>query len=67
MSSLATGDKTKEELAAMAKHKKSQEEQMEDLVDRDDDANWRNDLPDAFSKLTDGHFPLFITFGKVRS
>jgi len=37
------------------------------LVDRDDAVNWRNDLPTKFSELQDEHFPIFITFDKVRA
>jgi hypothetical protein len=36
------------------------------LVDRDENADWREDLPDKFSELNDTHFPMFITFDKVR-
>ncbi|TFK51884.1 hypothetical protein OE88DRAFT_1483274 [Heliocybe sulcata] len=36
--------------------------QDDDLVDSDDDTEWRVDLPKRFSLLEDHHFPLFITF-----
>jgi len=36
------------------------------LVDLDDDKNWRSDLPERFSELLDDHFPLFITYDRVR-
>lgn len=39
----------------------------ERLVDDDEEDEWRNDLPKRFSDLKDEHFPLFITFDKVRS
>lgn len=35
------------------------------LVHEDDDGEWRNDLPQRYSKLEDHHFPLFITFDTV--
>ena len=57
--SLAAGAKTREEVAIIARN------QSEDLVDLDDDLNWRADLPDRFSQLRAEHFPLFITFDGV--
>jgi hypothetical protein len=36
------------------------------LVDQDDALNWREDLPCRFSELQDSHFPMFVTFDKVR-
>jgi hypothetical protein len=63
LDSLATGNKTKEELAHMIKSKRQQQE--ESLVDIDDDQNWRPDLPSKYSELQDQHFPLFLTFDKV--
>lgn len=41
-------------------------EQEDDLVDLDDDEKWRSDLPERFSELSDDHFPLFITYDRVR-
>ena len=35
------------------------------LVDQDDIENWRSDLPDKFSELSEEHFPLFITYDRV--
>lgn len=64
LDSLATGNKTKEELAEMIKSKR-QQQQDEGLVDIDDDQNWRPDLPSKYSELRDEHFPLFLTFDKV--
>lgn len=40
-------------------------EQEIELVDQDDNEQWRSDLPDKFSELLDEHFPLFITFDRV--
>ena len=37
------------------------------LVDQDDNEHWRSDLPDKFSELSEGHFPLFITYDRVRT
>ncbi|TFK51882.1 hypothetical protein OE88DRAFT_1699141 [Heliocybe sulcata] len=34
----------------------------DDLMDPEDDPEWRVDLPKRFSLLEDDHFPLFITF-----
>jgi hypothetical protein len=42
-------------------------EQEIDLLDQDDDDQWRFDLPERFSQLLDDHFPLFITFDRVRT
>jgi hypothetical protein len=36
------------------------------LVDQDEAFNWREDLPRKFSELEDSHFPMFVTFDKVR-
>jgi len=41
-------------------------EQEVDLVDPDDDEKWRSDLPERFSELLDDHFPLFVTYDRVR-
>ena len=41
-------------------------EQDKDLMDQDDNEEWRSDLPERFSELLDEHFPLFITYDRVR-
>jgi hypothetical protein len=64
MDSLATAIQSQSELAELAREKK-RKAQDEDLLDVDDDVNWRADLPDQFSLLRDEHFPLFITFDRV--
>jgi hypothetical protein len=64
MESLIIGGRSQTELAEIARAKKNKEK-AEDLVDVDDDVNWRADLPDRFSLLQDEHFPLFITFDRV--
>jgi hypothetical protein len=64
LQSLATGSRSLQELAEMAKMKKdAQGEAM--LIDHDDDVNWREDLPQRFSQLEDKHFPLFVNFERV--
>lgn len=65
LDSLATAEKTKEELARLIKHKKQQQDDHEGLIDIDDDQNWRGDLPSRYSQLKDEHFPLFLTFDRV--
>jgi hypothetical protein len=40
-------------------------EQEFDLIDPDDNKQWRSDLPEKYSGLLDEHFPLFITYGQV--
>ena len=40
-------------------------EQEIELVDQDDNEQWRSDLPKKFSELSDKHFPLFITYDRV--
>jgi len=41
-------------------------DQDNDLMDQDDNQQWRSDLPEKFSELLDEHFPLFITYDRVR-
>ena len=41
-------------------------EQETDFIDQDDNQQWRPDLPQNFSELQDEHFPLFITYDRVR-
>ena len=40
-------------------------EQEIEFVDQDDNEQWRSDLPERFSELSDKHFPLFITYDRV--
>ena len=42
-------------------------EQETDFIDQDDNKQWRSDLPVNFSELRDEHFPLFITYDRVRT
>ena len=62
MSSLETATYSPEELR---KREKDVEQEIE-FVDQDDNQQWRSDLPDRFSELADEHFPLFITYDRVR-
>lgn len=64
LQSLATVSQTPERLKRLASSTKSLKESP-DLVDVDDDVNWRSDLPQRFSELLDKHFPLFTTFDRV--
>ncbi|KAF8895020.1 hypothetical protein CPB84DRAFT_1782432 [Gymnopilus junonius] len=66
LDSLATAEKSKEELAQLIKMRKQQKDD-EGLIDIDDDQNWRNDLPQKFSELRDENFPLFLTFDRLAS
>lgn len=63
---LQTGRLSKGELVKMhqANLKKSVREEKQ-LVDHDEE-EWHEDLPKRFSELEDRHFPLFLTFDKVR-
>jgi hypothetical protein len=63
--SLVTASYSPRELANLAKNRQTMREE-EGLVQLDDNINWRSDLPDRFSLLEERHFPLFITFDKVR-
>ena len=48
----------------LRKIEKDVEEDIE-LIDQDDNEQWRSDLPERFSELLDEHFPLFITYDRV--
>ena len=61
MSSLEVAVYPPEELREMGKVI----EQEIELVDQDDNEQWRSDLPKKFSELSDKHFPLFITYDRV--
>ena len=37
-----------------------------DLIDPDDNTQWKLDLPEKYSDLSDEHLPLFITYDRVR-
>ena len=42
------------------------DEHEDDLVNQEDNKQWRSDLPESFDELLDEHFPLFITYDRVR-
>ena len=63
MSSLEAGGYSPEELRMVEKDV----DQESDLVNQDDKKQWRSDLPERFSELLDEHFPLFITYDRVRT
>ncbi|KAI0292973.1 P-loop containing nucleoside triphosphate hydrolase protein [Multifurca ochricompacta] len=56
-------DKVEEYFIKLLQSLKNREEAG--LVDQDEAANWRDDLPRRFSELSDSHFPMFITFDKL--
>lgn len=64
LESLTTASHSTQDLAKDAKAMEAQQKDA-GLVDLDDEAIWRNDLPDRFSLLEDRHFPLFVTFDRV--
>ena len=63
MSSLEAAAYSLEELRMI----EADAEEEVDLVDPDDDEQWRPDLPERFSGLQNEHFPLFITYDRVRT
>lgn len=65
MESLVMGSHTLQELAVIVKNRPVRQDD-DGLIDVDDEENWRDDLPKQFSLLEDKHFPLFITYDKVR-
>ncbi len=62
---LQTAYMSKDELVKRHRSKKVDED-VEELVDLDEE-EWHDDLPKRFSELEDKHFPLFLTFDKVRN
>ena len=42
------------------------EEEGGGLISHQYSKRWRSDLPERFSGLRDGHFPLFVTYDQVR-
>lgn len=63
MGSLEAATYSRERLRAMGKSISKRPR----LVDQDDNDHWRSDLPDKFSGLSEEHFPLFITYDRVRT
>jgi hypothetical protein len=64
LQSLVPPSQTKSEISNLLERQRNREEAG--LVDQDEALNWRGDLPQRFSELQDVHFPMFITFDKVR-
>ena len=62
--SLAARDCSKGEIKKWATQWSQAEKELIELDDEDDS---QSGFPKKFSKLTDGHFPLFLTFDKVGS
>ena len=63
MSSLEAAAYSPEELR---KIERDTEQEIE-FIDQDDNKQWRPDLPERFSDLLDEHFPLFVTYDRVRA
>ena len=63
---LTTQGKTNKELVQIAKANQDTREE-EGLVDQDEEEEYRSTLPTRFGELKDEHFPLFVTFDKVRA
>ena len=63
MGSLEAATYSRERLRAMGKDANRRAK----LIDQDDNNHWRSDLPDKFSGLSEEHFPLFITYDRVRT
>ncbi|KAF9647525.1 hypothetical protein BDM02DRAFT_3187952 [Thelephora ganbajun] len=61
MGSLEAAADSRDRLRMMVK----EANQRARLMDQDDDKNWRSDLPDKFSELSEEHFPLFITYDRL--
>lgn len=64
LESLKVTSQSPEELRKLVLAKRNQVYD-DNLVDLDDEDNWRSDLPRKFSELQDTNFPLFLTFDRV--
>jgi len=62
--SSAAGECSEGEIKKRATQRSQAEKELIELDDEDDS---QSGLPKKFSELTDGHFPLFLTFDKVSS
>ena len=68
MASLKLGAKTDSELAEVAANQKAAKASAQKtLFHNNDNVFWKALLPKKFSQLQDKHFPLFLTFDKVRA
>ncbi|KAG5351771.1 hypothetical protein C0989_004980 [Termitomyces sp. Mn162] len=64
LESLNVTSQSPENLRKLVLAKRNQTDD-DNLVDLDDEDNWRSDLPRKFSELQDSHFPLFLTFDRL--
>ena len=64
LQSLVLESQTQSGISDLLERQRNREEAG--LVDQDEALNWREDLPRKFSELQASHFPMFITFDKVR-
>jgi hypothetical protein len=64
LQSLVLSSQTESGISDLLERQRNREEAG--LVDQDEVVNWRDDLPRRFSELQDSHFPMFVTFDKVR-
>ncbi|KAG6859929.1 hypothetical protein C0995_001823 [Termitomyces sp. Mi166 len=63
LESLKVSSQSPENLQKLVLAKRNQVDD-DNLIDLDDEDNWRSDLP-KFSELQDSHFPLFLTFDRL--
>ncbi|KAG6874166.1 hypothetical protein C0995_005584 [Termitomyces sp. Mi166 len=64
LESLKVSSQSPENLQKFVLAKRNQVDD-DNLIDLDDEDNWRSDLPRKYSELQDSHFPLFLTFDRV--
>ncbi|KAG6879012.1 hypothetical protein C0992_005839, partial [Termitomyces sp. T32_za158] len=64
LESLKVASQSPEDLRKLVLAKRNQVDD-DNLVDLDDEDNWRSDLPCKFSELQDSNFPLFLTFDRL--
>ena len=66
LDSLAVAKKTNQEIRDLAEKRRLLQGNSTPLYHPDDDIAWQASLPQKFSLLQDEHFPLFLTFERVR-
>jgi hypothetical protein len=64
LQSLVLSSHTESGISDLLERQRNREEAG--LVDQDEAVDWHEDLPRRFSELQDSHFPMFVTFDKVR-
>jgi hypothetical protein len=64
LQTLVLESQTERGISDLLERQKNREEAG--LVDQEEALDWREDLPRRFSELQDSHFPMFVTFDKVR-